>query len=197
MNNIQSVCRICRKYKTKLFLKGDRCNTPKCALTKRPYGPGIHGQSRHRMTEYAIQLAEKQKAKAIYSIREKQFKNYYLMSVKSKSNTSEELLRQLELRFDSIVYRLGFASSRLEARQMIRHNKFLINNKKTNIPSYTLKAKDIIKPKNSKIKLVKTEIPVWLSFDKKQMTGEVIKLPERKEMPIDFSDQLIVEFYSR
>lgn len=197
MTKTANVCKICRRFRTKLFLKGEKCFSPKCSLTKRSYGPGIHGQARHRMTEYALQLAEKQKAKAIYGIRERQFKKYYFNAAKTKVNTADALITILETRLDNIVYRLGFASSRPQSRQMIKHGKILVNDQKINIPSYNVKVKDIIKPKNKNIILEKIELPVWLSLDKKNLQGEVVKLPQKKDIPLNFSEEMIIEYYSR
>jgi len=194
MRKSQSACVICRRYKTKLFLKGERCNGPKCAMTRRPYGPGIHGQDRKRLTEYGMQLAEKQKAKAIYGLRERQFRNYVDDAQKSKQDTGEILIQNLETRLDNVIYRLGFANSRSEARKIVLYGKILVNDKKVNIPSYKVKAKDVIKPKKD-IKINKTELPVWLNLKNKE--GEIVKMPEKSDINLIFSIDSIIEFYSR
>jgi len=191
-------CAKCRKFGTKLFLKGDRCITPKCALTRRNYRPGVHGQRPNtRKSEYGFQLLEKQKAKAEYGLRERQFAKTYVRASKSKENTGEELLRLLELRLDNVVYRLGWAVSRREARQLVAHRKILVNNKILNIPSATLKPKDIISPRKIEtIKPSKISLPKWLKLEGKER-AEVIHEPLRAEIDTDLDEQKILEFYSR
>lgn len=194
-----SVCRKCRREGTKLFIKGTRCQGAKCAFTKRSYAPGPHGEGKFvKISEYGKQLREKQKAKRIYSLRERQFYNYFKKASKNKEATGEVLLQLLESRLDNIVYKLGLAHSRRQARQIITHGNLIVNKKKLTIPSYLVKPKDVIKLKdNSKLDLAKTNALSWLKFDKKDSSGEVIKLPDGQELPNDIDSQLIVEFYSR
>lgn len=192
-------CRLCRREGAKLMLKGERCETSKCAFTKRSYAPGSNSTKRsQKPSEYSIQLREKQKAKAIYGIRENKFKNYYLKSIKSKTATGEKILENLETRLDNVVYRLSLTNSRPQARQLVLHGKILVNNKKINIPSYQVKQNDLIttKIKTSKSKSV-SEIPVWLKFDKGNLSGQIIKIPTKSDINSEINDQLIVEYYSR
>ena len=193
-------CTKCRKFGVKLFLKGDRCNSPKCAITRRNYRPGAHG-AKHanlRKSEYGLQLLEKQKIKSEYGLRERQFANIFRKASKSRTNTGEELFRILEMRFDNIIYRLGWAASRAQARQFVSHRHFKINDKITNIPSKVLKPKDEITPVDKDfIKPVKVNIPKWLKVDAKQFKAEVIDLPKLEEIETDIDSQLIIEFYSR
>lgn len=206
--NIDAKCRQCRREGTKLFLKGERCSSPKCAIIKRNYPPGVHGpKGKKRPTEYGTQLREKQKAKKIYHILEKQFRNYYQKAIRQKGDTGEIMQQLLETRLDNVIYRLGLASSRTQARQMVSHNMFLVNGKKVNIPSYQLKAKDeiTIKPQKASVKLFsdldkkmeKYQAPVWLFFDLKTKTAKVINKPKGKELEQNFNPRLIVEFYSK
>ena len=202
-----SVCRLCRREGIKLFLKSDRCETTKCAIDKRAYPPGQHGQGRKKFSEYGIQLREKQKVRRIYGVLEKQFRKYVAAAERKKGVTGENLLRTLELRFDNVIYRLGFAGSRNAARQFIRHNFYLINGKKVNIPSYMLKQGDVISPAKSKMEKfpIKTGLeraknhnhPQWLAFDGEKNHGLVQGLPERDDITIPIQEQLIVELYSR
>lgn len=193
-----NACAKCRKFGVKLFLKGNRCLLPKCALTRRNYQPGQHGPKNlpSRKSEYGHQLFEKQKAKAEYGLREKQFAKTFKKASKSRQATGEELLKLLETRFDNIVYRLGWAKSRSQARQMVSHKYFTVNNKIVNIPSMLLEIKDIIKPKK-KIEINKTTLPKWLKTDAKNTQAEIIRLPAREEIETDLDEQLIIEFYSR
>ncbi len=201
-------CKQCRREGTKLFLKGERCATSKCALVKRPYPPGQHGpKGAPKMTGYGTQLREKQKAKKIYNLLEKQFSNYFQKAVKVKGNTGEQLLRFLELRLDNVVFLLGFAPSRKKARQMVNHGHILVNDKKVNIPSYQLKVNDIISIRkksreNEAFKdldksLQKYEAPKWLLLDTKELKGKVLNHPTQDDLkqPVDL--KLIIEFYSR
>lgn len=193
-------CERCRKFGSKLFLKGDRCVSPKCSVTRRNYQPGAHGPKKmtSRRSEYGTQLFEKQKAKTEYGLRERQFSNIFRKAAKSRENTGEELLKKLELRFDNLIYRLGWAPSRAQARQMITHRKFKLNDKIVNIPSCELKPKNVISPvKNESIKPAKVTIPKWLKADNKMLKAEIIKLPSRSEIETDLDEQLIIEFYSR
>ncbi len=191
----------------KLFLKGTRCNGEKCALERRAYPPGPRARRRPKVSEYARQLREKQKIKRTYGLLEKQFRNYYKKGAKQKGITGENLLRLLELRFDDIIYRAGFAFSRSEARQLIGHNHFTINGKRVNIPSYRLKAGDVfaLAPKakakaraqEATASSSKSEIPEWLEVDGKNLTGRVRELPTREQIRMPFDEQLVVELYSK
>ena len=202
-----AVCRLCRREGQKLFLKGERCYTDKCGIERRKYAPGMHGQSRKKLSEYGIQLREKQKARRYYGILESQFEKYFEMAEKQKGVTGENLLTILESRLDNVVYRLGFAASRKEARQLVRHGHYTLNGKKANIPSILVKAGDVVSvaegSRNSdKIKLV-TEanasrpVPQWLDADKNQLTAKVVRLPAREDVDMDIEEQQIVEFYSK
>jgi len=199
MSEKNIVCRKCRREGEKLFLKGDRCMSAKCSFVKRSYIPGQHGTARvGKLSDFGVQLREKQKTKAIYGIRETQFSNYYKKASKTKQATGEKLLQSLEARLDNIVYRLGFAASRRQARQMVSHKMFLVNEKRVNIPSYQLKEKDKIEPiKKEGYKLFKTEIPTWLKLEKGKLVGELAKIPSRGEIETNINEGLIVEFYSR
>lgn len=201
-------CRQCRRAGEKLFLKGERCESAKCAVTKKNYPPGSHGSARRRRSsEYGLQLQEKQKAKRIYGVLENQFRNYFLKSEKKKGNTGEELLKALESRFDNVIYQAGFATSRNKARQMALHNHFKINGKKVNIPSYAVKEKDIISvsPAGEKSKslaniserLKRHTPPAWINVDGAKKEIHVLKLPERDQIDTNINEHLIVEFYSR
>ena len=198
MDNNQ--CRQCRKFGTKLFLKGERCLSPKCAFTRRNYAPGSRGAKVRppRRSEYGIQLLEKQKAKIEYGLRERQFSKIFKNASKSKTATGAELLKLLETRLDNVVYRLGWAASRPEARQLVLHRKIKLNDKIANIPSITLKPKDIVFPKDkSSIKPIKAIVPKWLKLNTKELKAEILRLPERNEIESDIDEQLIIEFYSR
>jgi len=192
-------CRLCRREGVKLYLKGIRCEGEKCALNRRQQAPGQHGTSRRRLSNYGVQLREKQKAKRLYGILEKQFANYVHKAMKKKGVTGEELLRLLELRFDNMVYRSGFAVSRAQARQCIRRKFFTINGKPCDIASAQLKAGDTIKPVDFG-KLSPREgftLPEWLSADLKEKAIKLDRLPEAEDLPSDVNVQMIVEFYSR
>jgi small subunit ribosomal protein S4 len=203
-----AVCRICRREGQKLFLKGTKCYTDKCAFAKRSYAPGQHGQSRKKMSEYGMQLREKQKVRKTYGILEGQFEKYFDMAVAKKDGiTGENFLQILESRFDSVVYRAGFATSRAEARQLVRHGHFTINGKKVNIPSYLVKAGDVIaitekSSGSDKIKAVLETtdsklIPQWLDVNRDNLTATVVRLSNRDEIDLDIKEHLIVEFYSK
>jgi len=202
-----SVCRLCRREGVKLFLKGDRCETAKCAIDRRPYLPGQHGQGRKKFSEYGTQLREKQKVKRFYGVLEKQFRIYFKAAERKKGVTGENLLQNLELRFDNIVYRMGLVPSRSSARQMVRHNHFTINGKRVNIPSYILKQGDVIAPSQNKLgkATIKNALervtgktqPHWLSFDADSKQGIVQSLPTREDVSLPIEEQLIVELYSR
>ncbi|HWQ89064.1 MAG TPA: 30S ribosomal protein S4 [Desulfitobacteriaceae bacterium] len=202
------VCRLCRREGLKLFLKGDRCYTGKCAIDRRQYAPGMHGQSRGKKpTEYGIQLREKQKARRIYGVMEGQFRRYFDEAVRQKGMTGDNLLRLLERRLDNVIYRLGFAASRAEARQIVRHGHFMVNGRRVNIPSYLVRVGEVIAVKeNSKssprlkqiIEGLGTQaVPTWLSLDANACSGTVIALPSREDIQIPIQDHLIVEKYSR
>lgn len=206
--DLKNKCKECRREGQKLFLKGDRCNSPKCSMVKRNFPPGIHGVKGYgRLTDYGIQLREKQKAKRIYRLMEKQFKNYFLKANKDKANTEEVLCQLLEMRFDNIIYRAGLAKSRNLSRQMISHNHFLINGKKVNIPSYQLKIGDIINLKenskelkiftNLKEQLKNTEPVNWFIVDPKKLEIKITDKPQLQEAKKEFDPKLIIEFYSR
>ena len=193
-------CRDCRKFGTKLFLKGERCLTPKCAITKRNYLPGAQGPKARapRKSEYGLQLLEKQKAKAEYGLRERQFSKIFRVASRKKANTGEEFLRKLELRLDNVVYRLGWAKSRAHARQLVLHGKIKVNDRKTNIPSRELKLNDSLKPQKKEfIEVQKTVLPKWLEFKAKEIEGKIINLPSRIEIESPVDEQLIIEYYNR
>ncbi|MCE5190869.1 MAG: 30S ribosomal protein S4 [Actinomycetia bacterium] len=200
-------CRLCRREGIKLFLKGDRCYSDKCAIERRPYPPGMAGKKRPRDSEYRIQLREKQKAKRIYGILEKQFRNYYKLASRTKGITGENLLRLLESRLDNVVYRLGFAASRDEARQNVRHGHFLVDGRRVDIPSYRVKpgqvvavadkAKELTVVKAAIISSSKVEIPGWLEVDVEKLQGKVLSLPSREQIDAPVREQLIVELYSK
>lgn len=202
-----SVCKLCRRENTKLFLKGDRCLTDKCAFERRPYPPGQHGQSRLKFSEYALQLREKQKAKRYYGLSEKQFRKYFTNADKSKEITGTELLRFLELRLDNVVYTLGFANSRREARQLISHNHFLVNGKRVNVASYIVKKGDVVEVAQNSREINKVlagiqavarrTIPSWLEADHGAFKGTVKDVPARDEISIPVEESMIVEYYSR
>lgn len=201
-----SVCRLCRREGMKLFLKGDRCYTDKCAITRRNYAPGQHGQSRKKVTEYGLQLREKQKVRRFYGISELQMANYFLMADKMKGITGENLLKILELRMDNVVYRMGFASSRAEARQLVTHGHFMVNGKKVDIPSVLLSVGDVIEIKDrskgsEKIKELianhNGNTVKWISVDIDQFKGSIIAEPTREDIDIPVEEHLIVELYSK
>jgi len=200
-------CKLCRREGIKLFLKGDRCYTDKCAIERRPYPPGQQPKRRPRDSEYRTQLREKQKAKRVYGILEKQFRNYYKTATRQSGITGENLLRLLESRLDNVVYRLGFAKSRDEARQVVRHGHITVNGRRVNIPSYkvrvgdsiavTDKSKDLLVIKTSLISSEKVEVPGWLEVDIEKLSGKVLSLPERDQIDAPVREQLIVELYSK
>jgi len=200
-------CRLCRREGVKLFLKGDRCYSDKCGVEKRPFPPGQAGKKRPRDSEYRVQLREKQKAKRSYGILEKQFRNYYELANRQQGITGENLLRLLESRLDNVVYRLGFAASRDEARQSVRHNHILVNGKRVNIPSYRVrpgdlvslapKARDLIVVKAAIISSARVEVPGWLEVDVEKLQGKVLSLPQRDQIDMPVREQLIIELYSK
>lgn len=202
------VCRLCRREGTKLYLKGERCMSDKCALAVRPNAaPGQHGAAKKKMGEYGMQLREKQKAKRIYGVLEKQFKTYFVMADKKEGMTGENLLSILERRLDNVVFRMGLAESRNEARQLVRHAHFTLNGKKVNIPSIIVRVGDVIALKSASADSVKIKgliesletktAPKWLDFDKANQTAKVIALPQRDDIDFPFEEQLIVELYSK
>ncbi len=203
----EALCRLCRRESEKLFLKGDRCYTEKCAVERRKYPPGQHGQRRKKMSDYALQLREKQKAKETYGVLEKQFKRYYFMAEKKAGMTGSNLLQFLELRLDNIVYRLGFASNRRQARQLVLHGHFTVNDKRVNIPSYLVKTDEIIGIKESSKKMVVIEeniskiehkgMPAWVEVDASNFKGKILHYPSRDEIELPVQEQLIIELYSK
>lgn len=201
-------CRVCRREGEKLFLKGSRCYTDKCALARRAYAPGQHGQKRKKQSEYGTQLREKQKAKSFYGVLESQFRKYFEEAARSKGVTGTRLLQILESRLDNVVYRLGLATSRSQARQLVRHGHFEVNGVKVNIPSYLTKVGEVVKVKessaNSEIfkQIVEaTEngrpVPTWLEADLSNRTGKIVALPSRDEIDLPVKEHLIVELYSK
>lgn len=200
-------CRICRREGQKLFLKGTRCYTDKCAISRRNYAPGEHGQKKAKLSEYGIQLREKQKTKAFYGVREDQFRKYFEMAANKKGVTGENLLQILESRLDNVVYRLGYGSSRPQARQLVNHGLFEVNDRKVSIPSYLVKAGDVIKVREIKKdkKVVKENIevnasrpvPAWLEKNATELSGKVVRLASREDVDIPVEEHLIVELYSK
>jgi small subunit ribosomal protein S4 len=203
----ESVCRLCRREGAKLYLKGSRCYTKKCAFERRPSPPGQHGVRRRKVGDYGLQLREKQKVRRVYGVLERQFRGYFDEAEQRPGVTGESLLRSLETRLDNVVYRLGFASSRAQARQLVSHGHFAVNGVPTNIPSFRLKPGDRIEVREGKrnrepFKLAKETLrnhqaPEWLSIDAAKLAGTVAELPRRDQMPLDLNEQLVVEYYSR
>lgn len=197
-------CKQCRREGCKLFLKGERCLT-KCSFDKRPVVPGQHGTARKKISEYGLQLREKQKVRRAYGMLEKQFRLYYEKAARSKESTGWALLKMLELRLDNVVYRLGLGMSRAEARQIVNHGHITVNGKKVNIPSYQVKVGDVIAVKENKqslemftsLKDIKINTPKWLEFNTEALTGKVLALPERDDIDLGIKEHLIVEYYSR
>lgn len=200
-----ATCRLCRREGMKLNLKGDRCFTDKCAFARRGYAPGQHGQSKKKMSNYGLQLREKQKAKRIYGVLESQFRRYYEKADKLRGITGETLLRLLEVRLDNVVYRLGYGNSRQEARQLVTHGHFTVNGKKVDIPSYSLTANEVISPcaksrATEKFKVFAENpktLPSWLSADVEKFEGKVLALPSREDIDVPVNETLIIELYSR
>ena len=198
-------CRLCRREGQKLFLKGERCYSAKCALEKRAYAPGQHGQNRKKNSDYGLQLREKQKAKRFYGLQETQFRNYFDKAAKKKGMTGENLLIMLETRLDNAVFRMGFASSRKEARQLVTHGHFTVNGKKADIPSITVKPGDVIavkekstaSPKFKEIKEMTISTPAWLTIDTDKLEGKVLQVPTREMIDTPVEEHLIVELYSK
>jgi len=204
---IESVCRLCRRENLKLYLKGDRCYSDKCAIERRSYPPGQHGQGRAKFSNYGVQLREKQKVKRMYGLMEKQFRNFFSKAERQKGITGTNLLLLLERRLDNLVYRLGFANSRSEARQLVRHSHFTVNGKKVNIPSYLVKVGEAIELREKSRKISKVGesleavarrgIPSWLELEKEQFRGRLVSLPAREDLTMPIKEQLIVELYSK
>jgi small subunit ribosomal protein S4 len=200
-------CRLCRRESLKLFLKGERCYTDKCAFERRQYPPGQHGQGRTKFSSYGEQLREKQKVKRVYGLLEKQFRLTFNRAARKRGVTGDNLIAILESRFDNMIYRLGFAASRNDARQLIRHGHFTVNGTKVNIPSAMLKPGDVVQPreKSTKIEKIKESVetakqrgvPAWLEIDAEKFEGKVVALPKRDEITMPMNEQLIVELYSR
>jgi len=203
-----SVCRLCRREGMKLFLKGERCYTDKCAIERRNYPPGEHGQRRRvKLSEYSIQLREKQKLKRTYGVLERQFRNYFEMAERGRGITGENLLVLLERRLDNMVYRMGFTSSRTEARQLVRHGHFAVNGRKVNVPSYLLRGGDTVSVREKSRSLARIQeslelarrrgVPEWLDADPAAWTGTVRALPKRTDLTMPINEKLVVELYSK
>jgi small subunit ribosomal protein S4 len=203
----ESKCRLCRREGSKLFLKGDRCFTDKCACDRRPYAPGQHGRARKKTTDYATQMREKQKVRRIYGVLERQFHNYFLKAALAKGVTGATLLTTLERRLDSVVYRLGFANSRQQARQLVRHGIFTLNGRKANIPSLLVRTGDVLEvpEKHRKIPVLadaqqvvaRRGLPAWLEVDGAAFKGIIKALPQREDIQTPINENLIVELYSK
>jgi len=202
-----SVCRLCRREGLKLFLKGARCYTKKCAFERRPSPPGQHGVRRRKMGDFGIQLREKQKMRRVYAVLERQFQNYFEDAESRPGVTGENLLRSLETRLDNVVYRMGFATSRSQARQLVGHGHFAVNSVATNVASYKLKLGDRVEVREARrdrepFKLAKETLrahqpPEWLSIEPARLAGTILSMPRRDQMPPDLNEQLVVEYYSR
>lgn len=202
-----SVCRLCRRENQKLFLKGDRCNTDKCAFERRGYPPGQHGQGRIKFSEYGLQLREKQKIKRIYGMQEKQFRNLFEFADRKKGVTGNNLLSMLERRLDNVAYRAGFANSRAEARQLVRHGHFVVNGQKVNIPSFIVNKGDMVEVREKSRNTARImgalegvkrrEIPQWIELDAAGMKGRVRDIPTRDDITAPMEERLVVELYSK
>ena len=200
-------CRICRREGQKLFLKGSRCYTDKCSISRRNYAPGQNGQKKKKLSEYGTQLREKQKTKSFYGVGEKQFRKYFDMASNTKGKTGEVLLQILESRLDNVVYRLGFGASRAQARQLVNHGQFAVNGQRVDIPSYLVKAGDVItvrenKKENGAIKAnieanSARPVPAWLELNNETLSGKVVRLASREDVDIPVEEHLIVELYSK
>lgn len=205
--NTASVCRMCRREGMKLFLKGERCFTDKCAIERRNYPPGQHGQGRHKFSEYSVQLREKQKVKRIYGVLERQFRRYFQIAERGRGVTGEALLVLLERRLDNTVYRMGFSNSRSEARQLIRHGHFAVNGRKVTIPSFLVKQGDKVEVREKSRKVTRIAeslelsqrrgVPDWLDMDREAFAGMVKAYPERADLTMPINETLIVELYSK
>ncbi|RJP28865.1 MAG: 30S ribosomal protein S4 [Candidatus Omnitrophota bacterium] len=202
-----AVCRLCRREGEKLFLKGARCNTPKCAIAKRAYAPGQHGQGKQKHSNYGIQLREKQKVKRVYGVLERQFRRYFGIASKSKGVTGKILLQLLERRLDNVIFRMNFATSRAQARQIVRHNLIYINGKRVNIPSYLVAAGDSIevKGKDGALNKIRENIEFskdraivsWIEANAQDLKAKINRLPEKSDIQLPIQEQLIVELYSK
>jgi len=202
-----ALCRLCRRETEKLFLKGDRCFTEKCSVERRQYPPGQHGQRRSKLSDYGIQLREKQKVRRIYGLLEKQFRLYFQSAAGKAGVTGEVLLQMLETRLDNIVHRIGFAPNRISARQLVNHGHFLVNGKKVNIPSYRLRVGDVLEVRegsreltlitDSLSKIEHRGVPSWLELDAQNFKGKVLQIPAREDIQLTAQEQLIVELYSK
>jgi small subunit ribosomal protein S4 len=201
------VCRICRRHGLKLFLKGERCFGPKCAVERRPFPPGEHGQRRRKMSEYGTQLREKQKARAMYGVLERQFRKHFQQAARRPGVTGQNLLQILETRLDNVVYRLGFADSRKQARQLVRHGHFALNGRRTDIPSAAVRAGDTVDVYRTsrdseyfqmvRDTMTRKNVPRWLQVDPQALAGRVLALPGREDIESNINEALVVEYYSR
>ncbi len=201
------VCRICRREGLKLFLKGSRCYTRKCSFERRSTPPGMYAQRRRKVSEFGLQLREKQKVRKSYSVLERQFANYFRKAAQRSGMTGVTLLQMLEMRLDNVVFRMGFASSRAQARQLVTHGHFAVNGRPTNIPSFQTKVGDRIEVregrrsreyfKTTSETIKSAQIPEWVSIDAAKLAGSVLNEPTREQMPLEFNEQLVVEYYSR
>ncbi len=204
---IEAVCKQCRREGVKLFLKGDRCMGPKCGVDRRAYAPGVHGQRRRKPTEYSTQLREKQKARRIYGVLERQFRKTYAEAVRLTGATGENLLRLMELRVDNLVFRMGFADSRSGARQLVNHGHFTVNGHRLDIPSASLRVGDVVAVsekskgltyfKDMAKEIQRKSVPSWMSLNPLALSGKIVSMPTRSEIDTELQEQLIVEFYSR
>jgi small subunit ribosomal protein S4 len=202
-----AVCRLCRREGLKLFLKGERCYTDKCAIERRNYPPGEHGQARPKFSEYSVQLREKQKLRRMYGVLEGQFRRYFAMADRAKGVTGETLLQLLERRLDNTVYRIGFATSRAEARQLVRHGHFRVNGRKVNVPSYLVRAGDTVTVRDRSQKVARIQeslelaqrrgVPDWLEITPESFAGRVKSLPARSDLTMPINEKLVVELYSK
>ncbi len=203
----EAVCRLCRREGGKLFLKGTRCYTKKCSFERRPTPPGQHGVRRRKMGEFGIQLREKQKVRRVYGVLERQFRNYFREAETHEGVTGEALLQSLETRLDNVVFRLGFAASRAQARQLVTHGHFAVNGVPTDVASYAMRPGDRVEVRESRksreaFKVIRETLrshtaPDWLALDAAKLSGSVASIPRRDQMPLDLSEQLVVEYYSR
>lgn len=203
----QSVCKMCRRENVKLYLKAERCYTDKCSFERRPYPPGQHGQSRMKFSEFALQLREKQKAKRYYGVFERQFRKFFEDAEKEKGQTGQNLLQRLELRLDNVVYLLGYAGSRREARQLVKHNHFMVNGTRVSYPGVRLEAGDVVEVREPSKQVVKIlsaveaikrrEMPKWLEADHANFKGTIKEVPARDDIRLPVEDNMIVEYYSR
>ena len=198
-------CKICRREGCKLFLKGERCLTKKCSFERRPNVPGVHGAARKKITEYGVQLREKQKVKRTYGLQEKQFRSYYERANTMRGKVGENMLSLLERRLDNVVYRMGIGASRAESRQIVNHGHITVNGKRVNIPSYIVKVDDVVAIKENKrelqmfkdLKDVKVVMPKWLEFDANKLSGKINALPTREDIDLNVQEHLIIELYSK